>query len=610
MVGGSSRLLPEVTEAGGAAPRGARRSLESRTHIDPVEYLSPSLDRVGGRLRHFTHHWEDITSDLFVLSVIRNGYSLMFNEDGPPPLSNVPFVFNPPTEEEARNLLVEAACTMLDKGAVEIVGDISSPGFYSRLFLVPKRGGGWRPVIDLSFLNKFLVKETFKMETPSSIMKSMEPKEFTTSIDLKDAYFHIPIARKSQKYLRFVVMGKVYQFCALPFGIAPAPLVFTRVMGVVAAYAHRQGILVHMYLDDWLIRSVIREKLLTDTEFMEELCIKLGLIVNLPKSSLIPLQDFVFLGIQFETIPFLCRPSEDRFQRLLLLIRSTVRKLSVSARIWMRIIGTLTSMDTQVELGRLHRRPLQFSFRDRWDRRSLSQQIKILPFDRRVLHWWTLRSNVMQGVSLIPYRTQVTIFTDASLAGWGAHTNSLTVSGIWPPAWRHFTINWLEMQAIKLALIEFLPAIKCKHVLIMSDNKTAVAYINKQGGTRSKRLFSLAKQILLWCKLHQIRILCRHIRGDLNVLTDSLSRSNQIISTEWSLLPAVVQALWLLWGRPLIDLFATRDNYKLPTFVSPFPDDQAWAVDALAISWEGLWAYTYPPLTVVTQSVGKIQEES
>ena len=50
------------------------------------------------------------------------------------------------------------------------------------------------------------------------------------SIDLKDAYFTVLIAPKNRKYLRFFWQGKSYQFCCLPFGLSPAPRIFTKIM--------------------------------------------------------------------------------------------------------------------------------------------------------------------------------------------------------------------------------------------------------------------------------------------------------------------------------------------------------------------------------------------
>ena len=94
-------------------------------------------------------------------------------------------------------------------------------------FLVPKANNKWRPIIDRSNLNKFLKVEKFKMETPETIWTSLQTGEWVTSIDFKDAYFHIPIQNQSRKYLRFHVQGKTFQFKVLPFGLTTAPLVFT-----------------------------------------------------------------------------------------------------------------------------------------------------------------------------------------------------------------------------------------------------------------------------------------------------------------------------------------------------------------------------------------------
>ena len=61
------------------------------------------------------------------------------------------------------------------------------------------------------------------------------------SIDLKDAYFQIPVHTSSRKWLRFVWDGTVHQFKVLCFGLSTAPQVFTRVFATVSAWAHTRG---------------------------------------------------------------------------------------------------------------------------------------------------------------------------------------------------------------------------------------------------------------------------------------------------------------------------------------------------------------------------------
>ena len=120
---------------------------------------------------------------------------------------------------------------------LELVTNQEYLGFYNRLYLAPKPNNKWRPILDLSNLNKFLKVKKFKMETPETIRTSLQTGEWVTSTDFKDAYFHIPIQKQSRKYLRFHAQGKTYQFKALPFGLSTAALEFTDVAKEVKVMA-------------------------------------------------------------------------------------------------------------------------------------------------------------------------------------------------------------------------------------------------------------------------------------------------------------------------------------------------------------------------------------
>ena len=126
-------------------------------------------------------------------------------------------------------------------GAVQKI-PFTRDGFYSRLFLVPKKGGSMRPVIDLSSLNKFIVNEHFQMENLSCLKTLLLPGDFMTNIDLKDAYLSVPVHETSRKFLRFIWKGTCYQFKALPFGLCSAPRIFAKVLKPVAAFLRRKAI--------------------------------------------------------------------------------------------------------------------------------------------------------------------------------------------------------------------------------------------------------------------------------------------------------------------------------------------------------------------------------
>ena len=82
-------------------------------------------------------------------------------------------------------------------------------GIFQQTILVPKPNNKWRPILDLSKLNLFLKAKKFKMETPKTIRTSLQQGEWVTSIDFKDAYFHILIQEQSRKYRSKDFMSRV-----------------------------------------------------------------------------------------------------------------------------------------------------------------------------------------------------------------------------------------------------------------------------------------------------------------------------------------------------------------------------------------------------------------
>ena len=252
---------------------------------------------VGARLQQFWEKWEALGSSTKVVTILREGYTLPFWFR--PNLTRSPTVISKYVNPQKQSHLLEALYQLTNKNAVEPVENQNSLGFYNRLFLVPKPNNRWRLILDLSTLNTFLNTESFKMETPETIRTSLQVGEWVTSIDFKDAYFHIPIHSQSRKYMRFHIQGQSYQFKALPFGLSTAPMEFTVVAKEVKLMALQKGIRIHQYLDDWLVRATSHQICLQHTLTLVALCRELGWLVNQEKSELDPKQVFNFVGYQF-----------------------------------------------------------------------------------------------------------------------------------------------------------------------------------------------------------------------------------------------------------------------------------------------------------------------
>ena len=205
----------------------------------------------------------------------------------------------------------------------------------------------------------------------------------------------------------------------------------------------------------------------------------------------------------------------------------------------------------------------------------------------------------MKGADFHPKDHSIQLFTDGSNKGWGAHLEQASTKGLRSDREKRLHINVLELKAVSMALQRFKDQCQNQTGLVATDKSTVVAYINKQGGTHSAKMCGLLWKIMTWCHHYQITFEASHIPGCPKVLADLLSRSNQVQSTEWSLHPQVFKQISHKWFTPHVDLFASHLNHKIPLYVSPVPDQNAWDIDALNINWLGLTAYAYPPTALL-----------
>ena len=89
-------------------------------------------------------------------------------------------------------------------------------------------------VLNLKELNSFVEYEHFKMESLRSVTDMMTLNCYMASIDIKDAYYIVPIALENRKYLKFAWRDTLYQYTCLPNGLSSAPRIFTKIMKPVS----------------------------------------------------------------------------------------------------------------------------------------------------------------------------------------------------------------------------------------------------------------------------------------------------------------------------------------------------------------------------------------
>ena len=164
-------------------------------------------------------------------------------------------------------------------------------------------------------LNEYIAKTTFKMLTLRQVRLLLPMGAWTVSLDLKDGFWHVLIARAFRPYLGFRYRGQNWRFRAMPFGLNLAPKVFSKLIAFTVRCMTKKGIWCLPYLDDLLIIARSKEECLQKLQKAIEVLQRLGWIINMEKSRLEPQQVFEWLGIHYNLKKYEVRNTETQIHQ-------------------------------------------------------------------------------------------------------------------------------------------------------------------------------------------------------------------------------------------------------------------------------------------------------
>ena len=209
-----------------------------------------------------------------------------------------------------------------------------------------------------------------------------------------------------------------------------------------------------------------------------------------------------------------------------------------------------------------------------------------------VRQWWHEKRRA-SGVPL-PVPPSSLLLRNTFMTGWVALLQDLTSVEIWTEEELNLHVNILEMKAVQLALNVFRDWIMGESVVLMSNSATMMAYIKKLG-TVSRVMCNLAQEILTWAE----QFATWYILAKKNIIANQFSHLDQVLPTNWSLLPWLFNAVCREYGHPLINLLATRANAKVPLYVSPI-------LDPFQNSLDDLNTYASLPFTLLRQILSRV----
>jgi len=315
-----------------------------------------STEFVAGQLKLHSDQWSKLTTDGYILSTV-TGYKIEWINE--PPYQTVAPYQNLMSLNEQQAIDDEIVRLLGKKVLVESKHEEGE--FISTIFTRPKRTGGFRMILNLSKLNDYVEYHHFKMDTLESVMKLVDPDCYMASIDLKDAYYSVPIHRDDQKYLKFKWKGVLYQFTALPNGLSSGPRIFTKLLKVPFSHLRKQGHIVTGYIDDTLIIGQSTDQTVAAVNETVRILSDLGFVIHQEKSVFKPTKEITYLGCVLNSENMTSKITHDRQDELVELGNKILNAKAPSIQEVSSVVGKIVAAFSGAQYGKLHYRELEKS---------------------------------------------------------------------------------------------------------------------------------------------------------------------------------------------------------------------------------------------------------
>ena len=502
----------------------------------------------------------------------------------------------------SRSISISQEVSILHSKTAIAITPPSRDQFVSPIFTVAKKDSPKRRVIlNLKFLNNYILKTSFKLEGYDVISNMIQPGDYFVSIDLCDAYLMFLMHPEFWKFLCFDWEKQRFYFRCMPFGLTSAPRIFTKVFKRVLIFLRKKGLKISAWFDDIILVANSISLLLEQLHFTLLTLKSLGFIPNPEKSMLSPSQKIDHLGFIWDSVNFNISVPREKVIALKNMCRKTLSR-RVALRYLNKILGTIENFRIGFDYAPLHYRGIQhdvaffISLGYDWDDYIVLSDPAV-----EDINWWMNCPLHLTPKSLSPFNPQFTITTDSSLTGWGAvASNGLEASGFWSDTEALSHINLLETKAVILGFRSLFRETSCTSVLIKSDNTSTVAYINNKGG-RSAEISGVISDLYEFCISNELRIQAVFLCGRKNVRADALSRRprDHCYSLPNYIFSYICDRIKF---SPYSDLFASRINHKLENYFSEGPDPFASGFDAFVLPWPDN-IYAFPPIHLVDKFI-------
>ena len=261
-------------------------------------------------------------------------------------------------DDHELNKIDQEVSKLVEKRVIERV-EYTPHHILSSIFLTPKKDGSYRLILNLNKFNSFIVNHHLKVDSLQTVTMFLAPDCFMACIDLKDAYYSVPITASVRKVISFKWKRQVIQFTCLPNGLSCAPRKFTKLLKPVLAHLHNKGHISVAHLDDLYLQSSTYEDCIRNAIETTLLLEKLGFIVHPVKSVLVPTQRIVVLGFGWNSLTMTVMLTKEKAVNLKRYCPLLLQDPKVAIRQVAQVIGEIMASFPVVMHGPLYHRNLE-----------------------------------------------------------------------------------------------------------------------------------------------------------------------------------------------------------------------------------------------------------
>jgi hypothetical protein len=574
------------------------------------------------RLRKRANFWEDLGANAMVMNWVRHGFKAWFSEE---PACRRKANQESCHEPEAHSQFITASVeALLARGVIgEWDPQWGAPRVISPLKVVPKKGNKYRLILDLSWLNKHLTFPKFKYDSVKQIADLFEPGDYMFAWDAKDGYWHVDLHEDMWQYMCFEWKGKTFYFGQMPFGLAPACWVFTRMMRVSIDHLRMQGLKVLSYIDDGLAAANLKSEASRLRQLTIDTLIGCGWLLNWAKSDLnLSQKDKEFIGYLISTQGAgSLQPSEARCNKLLTAVSLALKARTITPRKVAQAVGHIVSLRPCLDpMALLFTKQLNIWIQTAVDVSNWDWRTQLSEGARHELKIWKGWFQHWKSRPLWPQGDpELLMAQDAGeqgVGGWLGVFNGvsrmsdhkgrnhivgevLLEEGVLEAAGRLarqdliLSSTYRELYALFFMVNTFKDILAGRWVRIQADNRS-LFYIASKGSSSCTQIHSLLVRLFWLCAEHNIKWDILWLPRELNEWADRLSKD--LDEDDWSLQPRFWAVIQARFGPHSCDMFASDENALVEQFCSYYWCPGVAYVDCFSGNWStgNLWWHPNP----------------